>query len=339
MTNYNNTIKDKILSYYRNNKRDLPWRTKEDNNQNPYYTLVSEIMLQQTQVSTALDYYKRFIKKWPTVNSLASANIDEVLVLWAGLGYYSRAKNLLKTAQIIKNNFHGLVPNKYDDLISLPGIGDYTASAILSFAYGKPTLALDTNIKRFITRIFGIDSLEKKEISKYGTYFFANRNSGKITQAVMDFSSQLCTKKKPACLSCFLKSYCKYDEYKEKPKKTSFIKKKYSIVIFYIYKNKYFFLRKRSLNKILGGMYEVPGTEWSSKSWPSTPTSINGTKVLCGILTYKFSHINLKTKVFKLNIKSKKLIKEKGIWINLLDLKDYPISGLTKKIIKFSINK
>ena len=113
MTNYNNTIKDKILSYYRNNKRDLPWRTKEDNNQNPYYTLVSEIMLQQTQVSTALDYYKRFIKKWPTVNSLASANIDEVLVLWAGLGYYSRAKNLLKTAQIIKNNFHGLVPNKY----------------------------------------------------------------------------------------------------------------------------------------------------------------------------------------------------------------------------------
>ena len=113
----NSIIRKKILAYYENNKRDLPWRTEQDNNQNPYYTLVSEIMLQQTQVNTALVYYKKFIKKWPNLNSLAQANIEDVLTMWSGLGYYSRAKNLLKAAKIISEKHNGTIPDKYEDLI------------------------------------------------------------------------------------------------------------------------------------------------------------------------------------------------------------------------------
>ena len=110
-------IRDKILSYYENNKRDLPWRTKQDNNQNPYFTLVSEVMLQQTQVNTALSYYKKFITKWPTIDRLAKADEEDVLTLWSGLGYYSRAKNLLKAAKIISVKYNGIIPNKYENLI------------------------------------------------------------------------------------------------------------------------------------------------------------------------------------------------------------------------------
>ena len=151
-------IKNKILSYYIDNKRPLPWRTKDDNDQNPYYTLVSEIMLQQTQVKTALEYYNKFILKWPNIESLSRANVDEVLVMWSGLGYYSRAKNLLKTAKIIQKQYNSKIPNNRENLLKLPGIGDYTASAIMSFAFGKYAIILDTNIKRFLIRIFGLHS-------------------------------------------------------------------------------------------------------------------------------------------------------------------------------------
>ena len=210
----NNIIRKKILSYYKNNKRSLPWRTAEDNNQNPYFTLVSEIMLQQTQVSTVLSYFEKFIKKWPDLNSLAHANIEDVLVIWSGLGYYSRAKNLLKAAKIIKEKHNGIIPYKYKDLIDLPGIGEYTASAITSFAFGKFSVVIDTNIKRFITRVNGLhkdDMLNKLKINEIGKKMFPKSNSGKFAQAIMDFSSDICTKRNPSCNKCFLRNNCKFD--------------------------------------------------------------------------------------------------------------------------------
>ena len=191
-------IKNRILSYYKNNKRKLPWRTKEDNNQNPYHTLVSEVMLQQTQVKTATSYYKRFIKKWPNIKSLSNANLDEVLVMWSGLGYYNRAKNLLKSAKIITTKFRGNIPSNKESLISLPGIGDYTSAAIMSFAFGKHALAIDTNIKRFFIRVFGLNNNKKndlKQISIIASRVFPKNNSGKFAQALMDFSSDICKKK------------------------------------------------------------------------------------------------------------------------------------------------
>ena len=336
----NSIIRKKIIAYYENNKRKLPWRTNKDNNQNPYYTLVSEFMLQQTQVNTALSYYEKFIKKWPNLNSLAQANIEDVLTIWSGLGYYSRAKNLLKTAIIIRARYNGVIPNKYEDLISLPGIGEYTASAIISFAYGGFSLVIDTNIKRFINRINGInenDLVNKKLINEIGKKLFPKSNSGKFAQAIMDFSSDICKKRNPACIKCFLKNYCKFDLNLENKYDRKKIKTKYSLVFFYIYKNKYFFLRKRPLSNSLGGMYEVPGTTWQYKPWPKAPFNIDSFDVLPKIVKYKLSNTNLLTKIYKLNVKNKDNIKEDGIWISNSDLKRLPISVLTKKIVNYCI--
>ena len=337
----NSIIRKKIIAYYENNKRKLPWRTNKDNNQNPYFTLVSEIMLQQTQVNTALSYYEKFIKKWPNLNSLAQANIEDILTMWSGLGYYSRAKNLLKTAKIISTKYNGVIPNKYEDLIDLPGIGDYTASAIISFAFGAFSIVIDTNIKRFMLRINGVydnGKVNKRQLNEIGKKLFPRSNSGKFAQAIMDFSSDVCTKRNPSCFKCFLKSYCKFDlnlEHKYKRKK---IKTKYSIVFFYIFKNKYFFLRKRSLSGTLGGMYEVPGTDWQYKSWPKPLLNINSFEILPNIIKYKLSNTNLQTKIYKLDVKNKGNINEEGIWISNSDLKRLPISVLTRKIINYCIH-
>ena len=334
-------IRAKILSYYENNKRNLPWRTKQDNNQNPYFTLVSEVMLQQTQVNTALGYYKKFIKKWPNISSLAKANEEDILILWSGLGYYSRAKNLLKTAKIISIKYNGIIPDKYEDLISLPGIGEYTASAIISFSFGRFSIVIDTNIKRFIERINGLKTninLNKNELYELGKKFFPKDNSGRFAQAIMDFSSDICTKKKPACSNCFLKLYCQFDKVPEENNKKKKIKKKYSLVYFYILKNKYFFLRKRSLKIAFGGMYEVPGTDWTDKKWPRIPEEINSKNVLPKTIRYKFSNTDLETKIYKVHINKKKIFKEQGIWIERKDLRKIPLSVLTKRVITYSLN-
>ena len=338
----NTIIRKKILAYYENNKRDLPWRTEQDNNQNPYFTLVSEIMLQQTQVNTALVYYAKFIKKWPNLNSLAKANIDEVLTMWSGLGYYNRAKNLLKAAKIISKKYNGVIPDKYEDLISLPGIGKYTASALISFAFGKFSVVIDTNIKRFIVRLYGLnknDKLYKTKLDEIGKKLFFKSNSGKFAQAIMDFSSDICTKRNPSCTKCFLNTDCKFDLSLEKNYERKKFKKKFSLVFFYTFENKYFFLKKRSISGTLGGMYEVPGTAWQIKSWPNPPIKFKSMSALSKTIRYKLSNTDLQTKIYKVKVENKDDIKESGVWVSKSDLEYLPLSVLTKKIIKYSMNE
>ena len=201
-------------------------------------------MLQQTQVNTVIDYYKRFITKWPDLKKLGQANIEDILIMWSGLGYYSRAKNLLKAAKIICKKYNGTIPDKYEDLICLPGIGEYTASAIVSFSFGKFSVVIDTNIRRFISRINGLnknDMANKKKVNEIGKKLFPKSNSGKFAQAIMDFSSDICTKKRPSCSNCFLKLYCQFDEALEEYSKMKKIKKKYSLVFFLYFKEQIFF--------------------------------------------------------------------------------------------------
>ena len=301
-----------------------------------------QITLVKTQVKTAIDYYKKFIKKWPNLKSLAQANTEDILTIWSGLGYYNRAKNLLKAAKIINKKYNGNIPDKYEYLISLPGIGEYTAAAIISFAFGKFSVVIDTNIKRFIVRVNGLnkhDVFNKSKINDLGKKLFFDSNSGKLAQAIMDFSSDICTKKNPSCSKCFLNNICRFDlsleEYKTKQK----AKKKYSLVIFYIFKKKYFFLKKRSLSKTLGGMYEIPGTDWYDSTWPKSPVRLNSDNALSKIIRYKLSNTDLHTKIYKVNVKNKDAIKEKGIWVSNSDLNKIPISVLTKKIINFCMSK
>ena len=148
-----------FLKWYNTNKRDLPWRKLLSNKlPNPYFIFVSEYMLQQTTVSTVKNRFEEFMAKWPTIDIFSTISNTSILSFWSGLGYYSRATNLLKAAKIIKRNHNSLIPNTYEELIALPGIGDYTAKAILGIAYNKPVMPLDANIERIISRIYGFKS-------------------------------------------------------------------------------------------------------------------------------------------------------------------------------------
>ena len=157
-------IAKKILYWYDNNKRSLPWRRKCSPKQKEYFTLVSEFMLQQTQVSTVIPYFNKFIKNVPNLKSLANVNNKKLIKLWEGLGYYSRARNLKRTAQLIIKNYNGKLPSNFEDLLSLPGIGNYTASAISAIAFNKPYIPLDGNIERVLKRYLYLK--KEKDIQK-----------------------------------------------------------------------------------------------------------------------------------------------------------------------------
>ncbi len=202
-----------LSTWYNQNKRDLPWREKPD----PYRVWVSEIMLQQTQVSTVLPYYERFLGTYPTLETLAQAQENEVLSSWSGLGYYRRARNLHKAAQIVSERFDGQFPKDYEEAIQLPGIGRYTAGAILSIAYGEPLPILDSNVARFLTRYLCIQdetvTTRSTALWKLLARLVQERSiSSQITdfnQALMEIGALLCTPRQPHCDNCPLEASCR----------------------------------------------------------------------------------------------------------------------------------
>tara|TARA_R110002051_G_scaffold112958_1_gene185654 strand:- start:10143 stop:11192 length:1050 start_codon:yes stop_codon:yes gene_type:complete len=199
----------KILDWYHQNKRTLPWR----NTINPYNIWLSEIILQQTRVAQGTPYYLRFVKSFPTVGHLASADEEEVLKLWQGLGYYSRARNLHATAKIVVNEYNGVFPNNYKELLKLKGVGDYTASAISSICFNEAQAVVDGNVYRVLSRYYGVDiPINSSEgIKYYKTLAQKVMNTGKIrdyNQGIMEFGAMQCSPKKPLCLLCPLNDSC-----------------------------------------------------------------------------------------------------------------------------------
>ncbi len=200
----------KILRHwYLQNKRDLPWR----NTVNPYYIWLSEIILQQTRVSQGLSYYFKFIEHFPAVIDLAFASEEQVLKLWQGLGYYSRARNLHFTAKYIVNELHGVFPTTYTDIIKLKGVGDYTASAIASICFNEATAVVDGNVYRVLARYFGINtpinsSKGKKEFKQLAQQLLNKKSSGEHNQAIMEFGARMCKPQNPNCIICPLQNSC-----------------------------------------------------------------------------------------------------------------------------------
>ena len=350
----NKKIRKYILHYYRLNKRKLPWREIGNKLQNPYYTLVAEIMLQQTRVDTVKNYYLKFLSKWPSINLFSKANQSEVLTFWSGLGYYRRALNLHKTANLIVKNYKGIVPDEYLTLKKLPGIGDYTASAIIGFAYGKYSIIIDTNIKKFLSRVYGLSEEQitsKKKIYELAVNLFPKRKSGDFAQAIMDFSSDICTNTNPKCFICKINSNCNYKkgEIKKKLITKPAKKKMYSVVYFYIYKRKYFLLRKKPLNTILGGLYEVPGSNWLKIKTEEKDNILEPYSFLKydklyvrKLIKHEFTHITLYTNVIILEVFDKKFRKNSSLeprWFRVEELNKYPVSSLTKKIVNYSFSK
>lgn len=198
-----------LISWYNINKRDLPWR----NTTNPYKIWLSEIILQQTRVAQGYDYYIRFIDAYPSISDLAQASERDILKLWEGLGYYSRARNLHYTAQKINDEYGGIFPDDYKVLLSLKGIGEYTAAAIASFAYNKPHAVVDGNVYRVLSRVFGvedtIDTTEgKRNFAELAQVLILNQTPSLYNQAIMEFGALQCVPSSPDCLNCCLSDMC-----------------------------------------------------------------------------------------------------------------------------------
>lgn len=252
-----------LVRWYHENKRDLPWRDTQD----PYKIWISEIILQQTRVNQGLDYYNRFIARFPNVKTLAEASEEDVLKLWQGLGYYSRARNLHKAAKQIATNHQGVFPKEYNDIISLSGIGTYTAAAISSFAYDLPFAAVDGNVYRVLSRIFGIDTpidspTGIKTFQQIAQDILDKNNPGIHNQAIMEFGALQCVPASPNCESCPLKSICisfASNLTNLLPVKTKKIKtrKRYFNYLF-IRNNKYTYLQKRTRDDVWKNLYEFP---------------------------------------------------------------------------------
>ncbi|MGB1269556.1 MAG: A/G-specific adenine glycosylase [Flavobacteriaceae bacterium] len=264
-------ISKPLIKWYLINKRELPWRKTTD----PYRIWLSEIMLQQTQVAQGLPYYLKFLEVFPSVNDLANANEEQVLKLWQGLGYYSRARNLHSTAKYVAHELNGVFPNNYSELKKLKGVGDYTASAIASICYQEPKAVLDGNVFRVLSRLYGIDvpinSTEgQKLFSKLAQELLDKNQPDTNNQAIMEFGARHCTPKKPMCDSCIFNTRClalkesKVAQLPVKLKKTK-IKKRYFNYIVPISNNETSVLKKRPAKGIWASLYEFPLIEASGK--------------------------------------------------------------------------
>ncbi len=262
-------ISKSLIQWYLINKRDLPWRETTD----PYRIWLSEIMLQQTQVAQGLPYYLKFLDAFPTVNDLANADEEQVLKLWQGLGYYSRARNLHATAKYVSNELKGVFPDNYSDLKKLKGVGDYTASAIASICYKEPKAVLDGNVFRVLARLYGIDipinsSEGQKLFSKLSQELLDEKNPDTNNQAIMEFGARHCKPKQPLCKTCVFNTKCvalkeaKVAELPVKLKKVN-VKKRYFNYVVPISNTNMSVLNKRPVKGIWANLYEFPLIETS----------------------------------------------------------------------------
>ncbi len=254
----------RLIYWYLQNKRDLPWRKTS----NPYYIWISEIILQQTRVDQGLEYYKKFIITFPTIYDLAKANEETVLKLWQGLGYYSRARNLLFSAKHIVTQLNGKFPNTHKDLLKLKGVGDYTASAIASICFNEPTAVVDGNVYRVLARYFGIKTPINstkgiKDFKQLAQELIDIKKPATFNQAIMEFGALQCKPKNPDCINCPLNTSCVALQKKLvktlpiKDKKIA-IKKRYFNYLVILSLKKQIALKQRKQNDIWKGLYEFP---------------------------------------------------------------------------------
>lgn len=257
-------IRRLLLNWFRKNKRDLPWRKTSD----PYAIWLSEIMLQQTRVETVISYYERFLKRFPTVNDLARAKEDDVLKLWEGLGYYSRAINLRKAAVLVARELGGVFPQTADELQTLPGVGRYTAGAIASIAFGVQAPVLDGNVKRILARLYAVDGrIDRSEtlnrLWQIAEELVPPRSPGDFNQGMMELGARICLPKRPACEECPIKRECaaKVECCPEKypVRQAKKVLPHYEVVAAAIYKHGRYLLGKRPVGGLLGGLWEFPG--------------------------------------------------------------------------------
>jgi A/G-specific adenine glycosylase len=344
-------ISQLLLQWYQKNARELPWRSAPQ----PYRTWISEVMLQQTQVETVLPYFERWMMRFPDLTSLAVASEQEVLALWEGLGYYSRARNIWKTAQFIMDQYDGVIPGSVQELIKLPGIGDYIAAAIASIAFGADVAALDGNIKRVYARCLDLDSPLGTPDAENQLKVFADQQlpvgrAGDLNQALMDLGAMVCIPGKPRCDMCPLTSEClAFQNGTQSIRPVKKVKPKvphYMVTAAVISSCDRVLIARRPANGLLGNLWEFPGGKLQDGD-PDLAACLQreimeemGCRINVGepfgVYSHAYTHFKITLHAFLCSLvegeQPQLLHHEQIVWVERQKLKDFPMGKVDRMI-------
>lgn len=330
-----------LLEWYDTSHRQLPWRANPGKMPNPYHVLLSEVMLQQTTVATVIDYFHQFIQKWPTLDDFAKASQDEIYHAWQGLGYYSRARNLLRCAQILVEKYQSKLPQDPETLLLLPGIGPYTAAAIAAIAYNYPIVPVDGNIIRVFSRVLHLSTefpQLQQEVREIVKGFVPQSRSGDFAQALMDLGATVCKPQKPLCNQCPIQSRCQVAGTEiagSLPRKKMRAAKPilYGITFWYTDEDGKIWLRRRPGKGLLANLMEFPGTEWRKKPYDVETEIYSHLQseqwaILPKQVVHTFTHFQLRLTV----VKATGTDRWDGILVAPEDLAYYALPTLMKKV-------
>ena len=336
-----------LLEWYDRHRRRLPWRPPAGERADAYRVWLSEIMLQQTGVKTVGPYFEKFVARWPGVEALGRASLDDVLRMWAGLGYYSRARNLHACAVAVRRDHGGMFPDTEEGLRALPGIGPYTAAAIAAIAFGRRTMPVDGNIERVVSRLFAVEQPlppAKPLIQELATTLLGATRAGDSAQALMDLGASICTPKKPACALCPLSDDCvarrrgDQESFPRKaPKKTGTLRLGAAFVVV---SGDDLLVRTRPEKGLLGGMTEVPTSHWLAAQ--DDKAALKQAPILSGItrwhrkagvVSHVFTHFPLELAVYTAGVPARTRAPKGMRWVPIATLGDEALPNVMRKVI------
>lgn len=342
-----------LLRWYDKHRRVLPWRSKQGDKPNSYAVWLSEIMLQQTTVTAVKPYFEKFLARWPKVENLANAPVEEVMQQWAGLGYYSRARNLHLCAKHVVSEFDGHFPANEVQLLKLPGIGPYTAAAITSIAFDSRAVVVDGNVERVISRLYAIETplpAGKPIIKKYADLLTPDTRAGDFAQAMMDLGATICTPKRPTCNLCPFFESCtaqitaKQEDFPVKAPKQ--IRPTRYGAAFVLQRGDGAILGEQRTKKgLLGGMMGVPTTDWSSNSQADLYADENALQAApvhenwqnIGSIQHIFTHFTLILDVYIAHLTQDFMLSEQSCWVKLTDIEGEAFPTLFRKVLSLAL--
>lgn len=339
-----------LLRWYANHKRDLPWRGIKD----PYRIWVSEVMLQQTQVSTVVPYFEKFVAKYPDVATLARANLEDILKSWERLGYYARARHLHEAARRLASANEGRIPDDYEAFRRLPGVGDYTAAAVMSLAFDQPWAVVDGNVKRLISRFRLIEApagsaAAKRRFQEVADELLDRKRPGEFNQAMMELGGRVCRSRNPLCGCCPVANLCqafaesRQEEFPVRRKRRAI--PEYHIALGVIHKGDRILITRRKEEGHLGGLWEFPGGKVRRGEAPQEACKreiseeVNLTVTVTDYLTridHAYSHFRIAVDVYTCQYKAGKVRLNGPIdyrWILVDEIDDYPFPGANHKFL------
>ncbi|AVT78517.1 A/G-specific adenine glycosylase [Rhodopseudomonas palustris] len=336
-----------LLAWYDRHRRSLPWRAPPGTTADPYAVWLSEIMLQQTTVRAVGPYFDKFMARWPTVTALGEASLDDVLKMWAGLGYYSRARNLHACAVAVTRQYGGRFPDTEEGLRALPGVGPYTAAAIAAIAFSRRTMPVDGNIERVVSRLYAVeDELPKAKprIKALAETLLGPSRAGDSAQALMDLGATICTPKKPVCALCPLMQGCAArlrgdaESFPRKaPKKTGALRRGAAFVVI---RGDQVLVRSRPAKGLLGGMTEVPNSDWladqdetAAKAQAPVLKGVTRWHRKAGLVSHVFTHFPLELTVYVAHASAATRAPAGMRWTQISALSDEALPNLMRKVI------